>query len=62
MLVLRFCRDLRFILLMYVRVVNLLRMTQGDLEKSLGWAPVPLFDRDHASDMPVMQVLSVVLW
>ena len=35
---------------------------QGDLEKSLGWAPVPLFDRDHASDMPVMQVLSVVLW
>ena len=34
------------------------RMThQGDLEKSLGWNPVPLFDRERAADMPVMQVL-----
>ena len=33
-----------------------LRMTQGDLEKSLGWNPVPLFDRERAADMPVMQV------
>ena len=35
----------------------LYRMTQGDLEKSLGWTPVPLFDRDRAADLPVMQVL-----
>ena len=45
----------------------LYRMTQGDLEKSLGWTPVPLFDRDRAADLPVMQVVSynlviVILW
>ena len=39
----------------------LYRMTQGDLEKSLGWTPVPLFDRDRAADMPVMQVISYIL-
>ena len=32
-------------------------VTQGDLEKSLGWNPVPLFDRERAGDMPVMQVM-----
>ena len=36
-------------------------MTQGDLEKSLGWNPVPLFDRNRAADMPVMQVQFYIL-
>jgi len=29
---------------------------QGDVEKTLGWQPIPLFDRDNATEMPSMQV------
>ena len=26
------------------------------MEKSLGWKPIPLFDKDYAGEMPAMQV------
>ena len=29
---------------------------QGDVEKDLGWKPIPLFDRDHAEEVASMQV------
>ena len=29
---------------------------QGDVEKSLGWKPIPLFDRDNYSELASMQV------
>jgi hypothetical protein len=29
------------------------------VEKSLGWKPIPLFDRDHAEEVASMQVLIV---
>ena len=29
---------------------------QGDVEKGLGWKPIPLFDRDHAAEVASMQV------
>ena len=29
---------------------------QGDVEKTLGWKPIPLFDRDHAQEVASMQV------
>ena len=29
---------------------------QGDVEKGLGWKPIPLFDRDHAEEVASMQV------
>ena len=36
--------------------VTLLRVFQGDVEKSLGWKPIPLFDRDNYSEVASMQV------
>ncbi len=30
---------------------------QGDIEKTLGWKPIPLFDRDHSDDIASMQVI-----
>ena len=40
---------------------------QGDMEKSLGWKPIPLFDKDYAGEMPAMQVILlsvcvIVVW
>ncbi|XP_071744727.1 probable 3',5'-cyclic phosphodiesterase pde-5 isoform X1 [Lepeophtheirus salmonis] len=29
---------------------------QGDVEKTMGWTPIPLFDRSHASEIASMQV------
>ena len=29
---------------------------KGDVEKGLGWKPIPLFDRDHAEEVASMQV------
>ena len=29
---------------------------RGDVEKGLGWKPIPLFDRDHAAEVASMQV------
>ena len=29
---------------------------QGDVEKMLGWKPIPLFDRDNYSEVASMQV------
>ena len=34
---------------------------QGDVEKNLGWKPIPLFDRDHAAEVASMQV-KIVFW
>ena len=34
---------------------------QGEMEKSLGWKPLPLNDRDYSSEMPAMQVMLVML-
>ena len=34
---------------------------QGDVEKDLGWKPIPLFDRDHAEEVASMQVKLKVL-
>ena len=31
---------------------------QGDVEKSLGWKPIPLFDRDNYPELASMQVRS----
>ena len=28
---------------------------KGDVEKGLGWKPIPLFDRDHAEEVASMQ-------
>lgn len=36
-------------------------LLQGDVEKSLGWKPIPLFDRDHAEEVASMQVCKVYL-
>ena len=33
---------------------------QGDVEKTLGWKPIPLFDRDHAQEVASMQVIETV--
>ena len=33
-----------------------LMFLQGDVEKNLGWKPIPLFDRDHAAEVASMQV------
>ena len=33
-----------------------LMFLQGDVEKDLGWKPIPLFDRDHAAEVASMQV------
>ena len=29
---------------------------QGDVEKALGWKPIPLFDRENAEQIASMQV------
>ena len=34
---------------------------QGDMEKSLGWQPIPLYDKKYAAEVPAMQVLDVVI-
>jgi hypothetical protein len=33
-------------------------VVQGDVEKDLGWKPIPLFDREHREDIASMQVLT----
>lgn len=33
-----------------------MKKQQGDVEKTLGWKPIPLFDRDHAEEVASMQV------
>ena len=47
-------------------VVDVLNVVvfQGDMEKSLGWQPIPLCDKKYAAEVPAMQVLDVVvkLW
>ena len=42
--------------ILYVVVVVVTSVFQGDMEKSLGWKPIPLFDKDYAGEMPAMQV------
>ena len=32
---------------------------QGDVEKLLGWKPIPLFDRDNYPELASMQVSSI---
>ena len=39
-----------------VIVVVVVVLFQGDVEKSLGWQPIPLFDRENSLELPSMQV------
>ena len=32
---------------------------QGDVEKALGWKPIPLFDRENAEQIASMQVIVI---
>ena len=34
---------------------------QGDMETSLGWQPIPLFDRKYSQELAAMQVIMFVL-
>jgi hypothetical protein len=36
-------------------VVLVVAGLQGDVEKDLGWKPIPLFDREHKEDIASMQ-------
>ena len=38
------------------RDITVAQNFQGDVEKTLGWKPIPLFDRDHAQEVASMQV------
>ena len=37
-------------------VVDVVALLQGDVEKNLGWKPIPLFDRDNYDEIASMQV------
>ena len=39
-----------------VVVIAVVVVVQGDVEKDLGWKPIPLFDRSHREDIASMQV------
>ena len=34
---------------------------QGDMERSLGWEPIPLCDKQYMAEIPAMQVFDVVV-
>ena len=34
---------------------------QGEVEKSLGWRPIPLFDKDNLAELPSMQVGTTIV-
>jgi hypothetical protein len=36
--------------------VDVVALLQGDVEKNLGWKPIPLFDRDNYAEVASMQV------
>ena len=38
------------------------KSTQGDVEKALGWKPIPLFDRDNYPELASMQVIEIVIF
>jgi hypothetical protein len=38
-------------------VVDVVALLQGDVEKNLGWKPIPLFDRDNYAEVASMQVM-----
>ena len=35
------------------------KSSQGDVEKALGWKPIPLFDRDNYPELASMQVMEM---
>ncbi len=45
-------------------VVDVVALLQGDVEKNLGWKPIPLFDRDNYAEVASMQVtcIKVTSW
>ena len=43
-----------FIVFLHV-LINQQNFKKGDVEKGLGWKPIPLFDRDHAEEVASMQ-------
>jgi hypothetical protein len=40
-------------------VVDVVALLQGDVEKNLGWKPIPLFDRDNYAEVASMQVMCI---
>ena len=46
-------------LLRYLPVLNVV-LFQGDMERSLGWEPIPLCDKQYVAEVPAMQVFVVV--
>ena len=40
--------------------MDVVALLQGDVEKNLGWKPIPLFDRDNYAEVASMQVRFVL--
>ena len=41
-------------------MLDVVALLQGDVEKNLGWKPIPLFDRDNYAEVASMQVSFVL--
>ena len=50
-----------FIVFLHV-LINQQNFKKGDVEKGLGWKPIPLFDRDHAEEVASMQASVFIPW
>jgi hypothetical protein len=40
-------------------VADVVALLQGDVEKNLGWKPIPLFDRDNYDEVASIQVMCI---